>query len=84
MNRRANPCSDFYSFACGRYAENKVVPEHAKKITVLHEMKRDLDRHLKGILENSTRKNATRAMNLAQTYYDSCMNEQAQNEMVTE
>ncbi|RCN35463.1 hypothetical protein ANCCAN_18676, partial [Ancylostoma caninum] len=47
MNRRANPCSDFYSFACGRYAENKVIPEHAKKITVLHEMKRELDRHLK-------------------------------------
>ncbi|EYC27950.1 hypothetical protein Y032_0008g265 [Ancylostoma ceylanicum] len=83
MNHRANPCTDFYSFACGRYAEHKIVPEHAKKITVLHEMKRDLDRHLKGILENSTRKNATRAMNLAQTYYDSCMNEQAQNEMGT-
>ncbi|ETN70425.1 peptidase family M13 [Necator americanus] len=48
MNRQANPCSDFYTFACGRYAENKVVPEHAKKITVLYEMKRDLDRHLKG------------------------------------
>ncbi|KAK6734723.1 hypothetical protein RB195_018113 [Necator americanus] len=81
MNRQANPCSDFYTFACGRYAENKVVPEHAKKITVLYEMKRDLDRHLKGILENSSRMNETRAVKLARTYYDSCMNEDAQNEM---
>ncbi|KHJ98777.1 peptidase family M13 [Oesophagostomum dentatum] len=81
MNRRANPCSDFYSFACGRYAENRVVPEHAKKVTVLNDMKKDLDLHLKGILENSPRKNATKAMALALTYYDSCMNEVAQNDM---
>ncbi|VDM78523.1 unnamed protein product [Strongylus vulgaris] len=83
MNRQADPCSNFYTFACGRYAESKVVPEHAKKVTVLSDMKKDLDLHLRGILENSSRKNASKPMALAQIYYDSCMDEDAQNEMGT-
>ncbi|CAJ0606497.1 unnamed protein product [Cylicocyclus nassatus] len=83
MNKQTDPCSNFYTFACGRYAETRIVPEHAKKVTVLYDMKRDLDLHLRGILENSPRKNASKPMALAQTYYDSCMDEEAQNDMGT-
>ncbi|CAB3411358.1 unnamed protein product [Caenorhabditis bovis] len=81
MNREANPCDDFYEFACGRYARQKVVAEHEKKVTVLSEMKKELDHHLKDILEKSPRDNATRAMKLAQIYYDSCMDEFSQDEL---
>ncbi|KAJ1363398.1 hypothetical protein KIN20_023256 [Parelaphostrongylus tenuis] len=80
MNHGVDPCSDFYSFTCGTYARNHAVPKHATKISVLYEMKRNLLNDLRNILENS-RENSTKSMRLAQTYYDSCMNENAQEKL---
>ncbi|PAV77556.1 hypothetical protein WR25_07172 [Diploscapter pachys] len=80
MNKNVNPCEDFYEFACGRYSVHKVVPEHEKKVAVLNEMRRDLDRQLKDILETSDRESASKSMKLSQIYYDSCMDEKAIDE----
>ncbi|CAJ0958823.1 unnamed protein product, partial [Mesorhabditis belari] len=80
MNTEISPCTDFYEFACGQYASARVIPEHERKVTVLTEMKSRLDRHLKDILEKSARENASAAMRLAQIYYDSCMDEETQDE----
>ncbi|PAV56797.1 hypothetical protein WR25_05053 [Diploscapter pachys] len=80
MNKNVNPCEDFYEFACGRYSVHKVVPEHEKKVAVLNEMRRDLDRQLKDILESSDRESASKSMKLSQIYYDSCMDEKAIDE----
>ncbi|VDP13085.1 unnamed protein product [Heligmosomoides polygyrus] len=81
MKHSVDPCEDFYSFACGSFAEGRVVPEHAKKVTVLYEMKRSLDRHLRDILESPSLKNGTAAIQLARTYYLSCMDEDSQSEL---
>lgn len=81
MKHSVDPCEDFYSFACGSFAEGRVVPEHAKKVTVLYEMKRSLDRHLRDILESPSLKNGTAAIQLARTYYLSCMDEVSQSEL---
>lgn len=47
MDKTVTPCNDFYEFACGRYSSQKVVPVHERKLTVLSEMRAELDRHLK-------------------------------------
>ncbi|WKX94277.1 hypothetical protein Q1695_011494 [Nippostrongylus brasiliensis] len=83
MKKKVDPCTDFYSYACGSYADSRVVPEHSKKVTVLYEMKRALDRHLRDILEDDSRANETASMKLARTYYDSCTDEEAQSELGT-
>ncbi|VDM59291.1 unnamed protein product [Angiostrongylus costaricensis] len=82
MDHDIDACSDFYSFTCGKYAKNHAIPQHATKISVLYEMKQNLDNHLRNILENSAHENSTKSLRLAQTYYDSCMNDDAQNELV--
>uniref|UniRef100_A0A1I7XAS8 Neprilysin n=1 Tax=Heterorhabditis bacteriophora TaxID=37862 RepID=A0A1I7XAS8_HETBA len=81
MKRDVNPCIDFYEFVCGRYSSQKVIPEHEKKVTVLNEMKSDLDRNLRDILEKTSKHNISRPMKLSQIYYESCMDEDSQDDL---
>ncbi|GMR39135.1 hypothetical protein PMAYCL1PPCAC_09330, partial [Pristionchus mayeri] len=80
MNADARPCDDFYEFACGRYSNSKVIPEHEKKVTVLNEMTSGLNRHLKRILEGARDGNETSPLAFARTYYESCMDSAALEE----
>ncbi|KAK6013358.1 peptidase family M13 [Ostertagia ostertagi] len=54
MKPKMDPCKDFYSFACGSFATNRVVPEHEKKINVLFEMEKEHKLHLKGLFFTDT------------------------------
>ncbi|KAF8363526.1 nep-12, partial [Pristionchus pacificus] len=80
MNADVRPCDDFYEFACGRYSNSKVIPEHEKKVTVLSEMTSGLNRHLKRILEGTRDANETAPLAFARTYYESCMDNTALEE----
>ncbi|GMT15650.1 hypothetical protein PFISCL1PPCAC_6947, partial [Pristionchus fissidentatus] len=81
MNPDVKPCDDFYEFACGRYSNSKVIPEHEKKVTVLSEMTSGLNRHLKRILEGTRDKNESTPLNFARSYYESCMDNSSLEEL---
>ncbi|GMS85995.1 hypothetical protein PENTCL1PPCAC_8169, partial [Pristionchus entomophagus] len=80
MNADVRPCDDFYEFACGKYSNSKVIPQHEKKVTVLSEMTSGLNRHLKRILEGTRDANETVPLAFARTYYESCMDNAALEE----
>ena len=35
MDRSLDPCDDFYQFACGKYIENTILPEHKTKTGII-------------------------------------------------
>ncbi|KAK5984363.1 hypothetical protein GCK32_004211 [Trichostrongylus colubriformis] len=80
MKRHVDPCTDFYSFSCGSYSINRVVPEHEQKVNTLTEMEKAHRVHLRDILEDTPSENDSKAMILPRTYYTSCMDEYAQDE----
>ncbi|KAK6049954.1 hypothetical protein COOONC_12541 [Cooperia oncophora] len=82
MKRNVDPCTDFFSFGCGSFAINRVVPEHERKVNVLSEVEKEHRFHLKELLEDTSPEAETKAMVLPRTYYNSCMDEDAQANLV--
>src|SRR5664279_4437337 len=79
LDRTADPCDDFYQFACGGYIAKTEIP--ADKAITMRSFVAISDRNLeyeKSILETASTKPGDDAI-LKQlgTYYGSCMNEAA-------
>ncbi|XP_037090452.1 neprilysin-1-like [Pollicipes pollicipes] len=75
MDRTADPCHDFFQFACGTYNKEHVIPEDRSSISTFEVLADHLQVTIKGLLEdpvvdvrdsNTTRK--------AKMFYSSCMN----------
>ncbi|XP_017494900.1 PREDICTED: neprilysin-1-like, partial [Rhagoletis zephyria] len=76
MNATANPCDDFYEFACGAW-RTKPIPEDKVQNWVLTEMDDHLNGQIRELLakynvEVDGKKNA-RAVTLAASAYQRCM-----------
>ncbi|CEF59674.1 Phosphate-regulating neutral endopeptidase [Strongyloides ratti] len=80
MNAKYNPCDDFYHYACDRFGTGKIIPKNELKLTVLYEMKAQLNRDYHILLDNYKINSTTsRSIKLLKNYYDSCMDDRAQD-----
>uniref|UniRef100_A0A0K0EGY1 Peptidase M13 C-terminal domain-containing protein n=1 Tax=Strongyloides stercoralis TaxID=6248 RepID=A0A0K0EGY1_STRER len=80
MNSKYNPCDNFYRFACDRFGTGKIIPKNEAKLTVLYEMKAQLNRDYHILLENYKINSTTsKSVKLLKKYYDSCMDDRAQD-----
>ena len=48
MDTTADPCEDFYQFACGGYLEATVIPEDRSRTSMFSEVGDKLNQQLKG------------------------------------
>ncbi|MGZ3182635.1 MAG: M13 family metallopeptidase [Telluria sp.] len=79
MDKTANPCEDFYQYACGGWKQHNPIPPDQARWSVYGKLAQDNQRYLWGILEQLARSDGNR--NAAQQkigdYFAACMDEKA-------
>ncbi|KOX71683.1 Endothelin-converting enzyme 1 [Melipona quadrifasciata] len=78
MDRGADPCEDFYQFACGNWARHNPIPKDKAAYDTFEMIRESLDSVLKELLEDPTPKglelNTDDATVKAKYLFQSCMN----------
>jgi endothelin-converting enzyme/putative endopeptidase len=79
MDKGADPCVDFYQYACGGWMKNNPIPADQARWGVYGKLAQDNQRYLWGILDDLARRRDGRSANQQKIgdYFGACMDEQA-------
>ncbi|XP_063235515.1 endothelin-converting enzyme homolog isoform X2 [Bacillus rossius redtenbacheri] len=81
MDQRADPCHDFYRFACGRWPEEHPTPETEISHDWFSEREVRVMRRIRGSLSRNASDNEPLAVTQARTFYRSCLDTEALDRM---
>jgi len=73
MDTNADPCQDFYQFACGGYVEKTIIPEDRSRTSMFSDVGDKLNEQIKGMLEKPILNLDPKPYHLAKSLYQSCM-----------
>ncbi|XP_064610281.1 neprilysin-1-like [Liolophura sinensis] len=74
MDMAADPCEDFFQYACGTWNKKYVIPEDKATFNTFEKLHDDLQVILKDLLEEPSRRDEPNAIHQAKVLYRSCMN----------
>uniref|UniRef100_A0A8C0A0W1 Neprilysin n=1 Tax=Anas zonorhyncha TaxID=75864 RepID=A0A8C0A0W1_9AVES len=74
MDTTAEPCNDFYQYACGGWLKKNVIPETSSRYSNFDILRDELEVVLKDVLD-TPKSNDITAVQKAKTLYSSCINE---------
>ncbi|XP_023805881.1 phosphate-regulating neutral endopeptidase isoform X1 [Oryzias latipes] len=75
VDRSVDPCTDFYSFACGGWLKENSIPEDSSSYGIYPWLRQQVDLRIKDLLEAPSAAGELEAVTKAKILYRSCMNE---------
>ncbi|RWR99546.1 neprilysin-like protein, partial [Dinothrombium tinctorium] len=73
MDLNADPCEDFFQFACGNWNKKHIIPEDRSSVSTFEVLADELQVLLKEILEEPNSGHDSSATLKARTLFNSCM-----------
>lgn len=73
MNKTADPCDDFFEFACGSFVSTTAIPEDKAEVSQFSLADEHLQEQLRVLVEEPIRDNELKPFKLAKEYYKLCM-----------
>ena len=74
LDQTANPCQDFYQFACGGYVEKTIIPDDRTRTSMFSAVGDKLNEQLRTLLESKIIESDPKPFRLAKSMFQSCMN----------
>lgn len=74
MDSKVEPCDDFYSFACGQYIEDTIIPDDKVSVNAFSVISDKLQEQLRTIITAPIEENELEPFKMVKKLYSACMN----------
>lgn len=74
MDTSVEPCDDFYSYACGNFVKNTMIPDEKVSVNTFSLIGDKLQEQLRALISEEAQPGESKPFTLAKDLYKACMN----------